>query len=132
MATIGVGVSLRGIEHDEFHYPFNLASGITASDIGKAVSLDTSASNTVKLAADGDAIVGKLVTVEDRTIEGVLVGAIALHGGFKFTKADAAAAISVGDTVVGAGGGEVKADAAPNHNANMVVEVSGTDIIVVM
>jgi len=139
MATIGVGISLRGIEHDDFHYPFNLASGITTADIGKAVSLDTTAANTVKLAGAGEKIVGKLVTVENRVTEGVLVGTVALRGGFRFTKATAAGAIAVGDSVVGAGNGEVgpRMNAGgtakePNLTDNMVVEVSGTDVIVIM
>jgi hypothetical protein len=131
MATIGAGVSLRGIEHDEFHYPFNLAAGTVVADASKAVSLDTSAANTVKLAADGDAIVGKLVTVEDRTIEGILVGAVALKGGFKFT-IKSGETVAIGDTVVGAGAGEVKAAAAANHSVNMVVEIIGTTAIVVL
>lgn len=131
MAIIGQGISLRGMIHEKFHYPFYLASGITKADVGKAVALDTSAANTVKLAGDGDKIIGKLVTVEDRAIEGVLVGTVAHRGGFRFTKAAAAPAINVGDTVVGAGGGEVKADAAANHADNFVAEVDGDNIIVV-
>lgn len=127
MATIGVGVSLRGIEHEEFHYPFLLASGITASDAGKAVALDTTAANTVKLAGDGDQVLGKLVTVENRVTEGVLVGTVALKGGFKFTKSGT---VLVGASVVGAGGGAVKT-ATANYAANMVVEV-GTDYVVVV
>ena len=131
MAIIGQGISLRGMTHEKFHYPFYLASGITAADVGKAVALDTSAANTVKLAGDDEQIVGKLVTVEDRAVEGVLVGTVTLRGGFKFEKAAAAPAISVGDTVIGAGGGEVKAAGAANHAANMVVEVDGDFVIVV-
>lgn len=129
MATIGVGVSLRGIEHEEFHYPFLLASGITSADVGKAVALDTTAANTVKLAGDGNQVVGKLVTVENRVTEGILVGTIALKGGFKFTKVGT---INVGDSIVGsATAGAVKAAASPDHAANMVVE-SGTGYVVVV
>lgn len=131
MAIIGAGVSLRGLKHDDFHYAFNLAAGITASDVGKAVALDASAPNTAKLAGDDEQIIGKLTTVEDRAIEGILVGTIELRGGFLFTKAAAAPAISVGDTVIGAGGGEVKAAASPNHAANMVTEVIGDTVVVV-
>lgn len=127
MATIGVGVSLRGIEHEEFHYPFNLASAVTADDVGKPVALDTTAANTVKVAGDGDVIVGKLTTYENRAIEGVKVGAVALKGGFKFTKSGV---IAVGSSVQGAAGGAVKALAA-NYALNMVVE-SGTDYVVVV
>lgn len=128
MATIGVGVSLRGIEHEEFHYPFNLASAVTANDVGKPVALDATAANTVKVAGDGDVIVGKLVTYEDRAIEGVKVGAVALKGGFKFAKSGV---IAVGASVQGAPGGAVKALGAPNYALNMVVE-SGTDYVVVV
>ena len=128
MATIGVGVSLRGIEHDEFHYPFNLASAVTADDVGKPVTLDTTAANTVKVAGDGDVIVGKLATYENRTIEGVKVGAVALKGGFKFAKSGT---VTVGQSVQGAPGGAVKALTTANYALNMVVE-SGTDYVVVV
>lgn len=131
MAIIGQGISLLGMTHEKFHYSFYLAAGVTAADVGKAVSLDDSAPNTVKLAADGDQIIGKLVVREDRTVEGVLVATVALRGGFKFEKASGAAAISVGDTVVGAGDGEVKAAAAADHSDNMVVEVDGDYVIIV-
>lgn len=128
MATIGVGVSLRGIEHEEFHYPFNLASAVTADDVGKPVALDTTAANTVKVAGDGDVIVGKLASYENRAIEGVKVGAVALKGGFKFTKSGT---IAVGDSVQGAAGGAVKKTTAADYSLNMVVE-SGSDYVVVV
>jgi hypothetical protein len=127
MATIGVGVSLRGIEHEEFHYPFNLASAITADDVGKPVALDATAANTVKVAGDGDVIVGKLASYENRAIEGVKVGAVALKGGFKFTKSGT---VAVGDSVQGAAGGAVKKLTAADYSLNMVVE-SGSDYVVV-
>ena len=128
MATIGVGVSLRGIEHEEFHYPFNLASAVTADDVGKPVTLDATAANTVKVAGDGDVIVGKLATYENRAIEGVKVGAVALKGGFKFAKSGT---VNVGQSVQGAPGGAVKALTTANYALNMVVE-SGTDYVVVV
>lgn len=139
MAIIGQGISLRGMTHEKFHYPFYLASGITKADVGKAIALDTSAANTVKLAGDGDKIIGKLVSVEDRGVEGVLVGTVTLRGGFRFTEVDTPAfAIAVGDTVVGAGAGLVKAREnaggtakEADHGDNFVVEVDGTNIIVV-
>ena len=130
MAIIGQGISLRGMTHEKFHYPFFLAAGITSADVGKAVSLDSSAANTVKLAGDGEQVLGRLVVVEDRGVEGVLVGTVALRGGFRFTVA-ATQTVNIGDTVVGAGNGEVKAATAANHADNMVVEVDGTNVIVV-
>jgi hypothetical protein len=128
MATIGVGVSLRGIEHEEFHYPFNLASAVTANDVGKPVALDSTAANTVKVAGDGDVIVGKLATYEDRAIEGIKTGAVALKGGFKFTKSGT---VAVGDSVQGAVGGAVKKLTTADYSLNMVVE-SGSDYVVVV
>lgn len=129
MSVIGQGISLWGIHHEEFHYPFNLASGITTTDVGKAVALDTSAANTVKLAGDGDAILGKLVTVENRSVEGVLVGTVELKGGMKFDKVGT---INVGQSVVGsATAGSVKAATTANHSDNFVVE-SGTGYVVVV
>lgn len=79
--------SLRGIEHDEFHYPFLVSGGVavTASDVGQAVMLDSAAANTVKLATDGASILGYLVSYEDRKTEGTVNGAVALFGGHRFT-----------------------------------------------
>ena len=83
MADIGK-TSLKGIFHEEFQYSFLLKAGIVEADEGKAVSLDTSVANTVKLATDGDVIVGKLERVEDRSIAGTLLGTISLFGGMEF------------------------------------------------
>lgn len=139
MSVIGLGVSLRGMTHEKFHYPFNLAAGITKADEGKAVALDTSAANTVKLAADDERIIGQLVTVEDRTIEGILVGTVALKGGFGFTEvASPSFALAVGDTVVGSGtaglvkarensGGSAK---EADHQDNIVVEIEADGTVV--
>ena len=130
MATIGVGVSLRGIEHEEFHYPFNLAASVTADDVSKPVALDTTAANTVKVAGDNDTVIGKLVTYENRTIEGVKVGAVALKGGFKFGKSGV---IAIGDSVCGsATSGSVKKLATADYSLNMVTEVGSDYVIVVM
>lgn len=131
MAIIGQGISLRGMTHEKFHYPFYLAAGIVNADVGKAVSIDATAPNTVKLADAGEQVIGKLVSYENREIEGVLVGTVTLRGGFGFVKAEAAPAIVIGDTVVGAGDGEVQAAATPNHSDNFVVEVDGDNITIV-
>lgn len=129
MAIIGQGISHRGLTHEPFHYAWNLAAGITAADVGKAMAVDSSAASTAKLAGDGDQVIGKLVTVEDRTVEGILVGTIAHRGGFKFT---GEGAIAVGNTVVGSTtAGTVKAAAVADHADNIVVEVNGTDITIV-
>jgi hypothetical protein len=139
MAIIGQGISLRGMTHEKFHYPFYLEAGTLAADVGKAVAMDSTAANTVKLATDGDIVIGQLVTREDRVIEGVLVGTIAMRGGFTFTeKAAPTYAIALGDSVVGAGAGEVKARENAGNTAkeadltdNIVVEVVGDQITII-
>lgn len=129
MSAIGNGVSLRGLHQEEFNYVFNLASAIVAADVGKAVTLDTSAANTVKLAGDGDPIIGYLESVEDRTVEGISVGTVATKGVYKFTYTGTAP--SVGDTVVGsATAGAVKDSAASNMHINYVVAVDATNTTV--
>lgn len=77
-------ISLKGLFHEDFQYPFMVAAGITEADEGKAVTLDTSAANTVKLAGDADVILGRLEKVENRTVEGVNVGTVSLFGGLEF------------------------------------------------
>lgn len=106
-SVIGAGVSLKGIFIEDFMFPFNLKAGITTSDVGKAVALDASAANTVKLAGDGDRIIGRLEVVENRVSEGILVGTVALKGSFQFPVASGQT-VNVGDTIQGAGSGEVK------------------------
>ena len=74
------GVNLSNIHIEDWHLPFNLASAITEADVGKAVSLDTSAANTVKLTADNEEILGRLEVVEIRASEGLRIGTVALQG----------------------------------------------------
>ena len=131
MANFHTKVSLRGFHFEDFHLTFTLAAGIVAADSGKAVSIDTSAPNKVKLAGDGDTIIGRLATVEDRKVEGQLVGAVAL----KFANTlpiKAGQTVAVGDTVVGAGAGEVKKATAADHSKNFVAEILGGEAVVVL
>lgn len=132
MPVIGEGISHRGLTVEDFHFPFYISGTVVAADVGKAVSLDTTAAMTVKLAAADDVILGTLVTYEDRVVEGVKVATVALKGGFQFTRAAAAPAVTVGQTVVGAGAGEVKAAATPNHAQNIVTKVNGVLIDVLI
>lgn len=119
MTAIGK-VSLKGIVHDDFQYAFNLKSGDHEADDSDddtarggtagvaAVSLDTAAANQVKLAGDGERILGRAEVVEDRTVEGILVGTISLQGGIKYLVNPDASTSSpderpaVGDFIVGA------------------------------
>lgn len=83
MATLGL-VSLRGLYVEAFQWTFLGAAGLTAADVGKAVTLDTTAANTVKLAGNGDKILGILEVVEVRTQDAVITCTVALYGGYKF------------------------------------------------
>lgn len=130
-------VSLRGFHFEDFMLTGKLKDGITTDDVGKAIAVDAaSGANCFKLAGAGDTIVGRLESVEDRTVEGNLVGAIS----FRFANTlpiDAAGTVAVGDTVVGgatAGTVDRLEDtgvAAPNHSINFVAEIIGTDAVVV-
>lgn len=113
-------VSLRGFYFEDSLLTFNLTAGMDSDDVGKAVSLSTAAANTVKLAGDGDHIVGRLQSVEDRTVEGTLVGAVELR--FANTlPIKTGETVAVGDTVVGAGVGEVKALAAASSAGKVYI-----------
>lgn len=99
------GISLVGIPHSEFRRTVYLAAGIVAADVGKPVTLDTTADNTFKLAGADDVIYGCLKVVENRVQEGILVGTVEFKGGFTWTKSGV---IARGAGVVGAGAGAVK------------------------
>lgn len=136
--AIGFGVSLNGYHFEDWNFTYNLAAGITAADIGKAVTLSTTAPNTVRLSGDNDPIYGRLETVENRVQEGVLVGTVALK--FCGTLPIATGhGITVGSMVQGAAtAGTVKnraavAGSADIHDARCrVVEVIGTTHVVVV
>ncbi|RUU74947.1 hypothetical protein [Mesorhizobium sp. M7A.F.Ca.MR.362.00.0.0] len=123
-------VTLRGFHWEVSSLTFNLATGITTNDVGKAVSVDTSGANKVKLSGDGDTIIGRLASVEDRSVEGTLIGAVELQFA-NLLPIKAAAVVAIGDTVVGAGAGEVKAAGAADHSKNFVAEIIGTNAVVV-
>ncbi len=106
------GLSNKGRYLEDFQEYFYLATGITAADVGKAVELDSTGEQKVKLATDGAVIIGRLEVVEDRKQEGILVGTVSLKG-FNYFPIKAAltgvSAVRIADTVIGAGAGEVKA-----------------------
>ena len=101
-----------------------LAAGITRASEGKAVTQDTSAPNTYKLAGDGDPIFGRLEIVEDRANEGQLVGNVKLLLMGVKLPIKAASGVAVGSFVIGAGAGEIKpqvADATTIRPSNLYV-----------
>lgn len=111
---IGNGVSFDGIFDENAQLTFLVSgSGLTkANTEGYAVELDTAAANTVKLATDGGAILGRLDVFENRVTEGAKLGTVSLRGGYKFivepTAIGGASEPARGDFIVGAGSGKVK------------------------
>lgn len=130
MASFHTKVSLRGFHFEDFHLTGTLAAGITAAHVGRAVSVDATAANKFKLAGDGDTIVGRLATVEDRKVEGQLIGTIA----FRFANSipiKAGDTIAAGDTAIGGGDGTVKKAATADHSKNFVAEIINGEAVVV-
>lgn len=115
--NIGAGISHVEMVHEDAQYPFYISGTINAAaDIGKAVTIDAATAYTVKLAGDGDVVLGKLAVYEDRSqAEGIKVCTVSVDGGFALPRANANVVINVGQFVQGAGAGLVKA-----ANANTV------------
>lgn len=127
MAIIGAGVTLRGQTQPESRYTFVLDAAIVVGDTGKAVSIKAGSANTVKLAAAGELVVGRLYSFEDRTVEGIKVGTVETRGGFVMTTTGV---VAVGDSVVGdAIAGTVKAGA---DSRNRIVEIPAAGSAVVL
>lgn len=107
-AILGSGINLATLPMEDWHFPFLISGAAVAADVGKAVTLDTAAANTVKLAGDGDEVLGRLEVFEDRVVEGIKVATVALKGAMKlpYLTADP---VAVGDSVQGSGtAGKVK------------------------
>ena len=114
---------------EDFTFTYYLATGITAADVGKAMTLDTSGTNKMKLALAGDPIFGRLETYENRTQEGVVVGAVSR----KFrSKLPTTGTVAIGDNLVGSATAGLSATGAvpAGHPRNTVVEV-GTGFAIV-
>lgn len=105
--VIGQGVTLRGLYIEDFQWTWNISGTVTKDDEGKALSIDTTAANTLKLAVDAATIVGRLEVYENRVQEGIKIGTVSMNGGLKFlVKPNAATSPdqrpAVGDYLVGA------------------------------
>lgn len=104
---IGSTPRLVGFPLDADHFPMTISGTVTASDVGKAVTLDTSQDATAKLAGDGDSIYGRLESYEDRKQEGIKVGTVSR----RFLQAlplKASDTATRGDLLIGGGAGSVK------------------------
>lgn len=129
------GLSHKGRYLEDFQEYFYLDSTITAADVGKAVEIDATGEQKVKLATDGGIIIGRLEVFEDRKQEGIKVGTVSLKGfGYFPIKASltGVSAVRIGDTIVGAGSGEVRAandgTVRTNNARNNFVKYIKTDV----
>lgn len=121
------GVTIKGTNPGN-GLTFILEDSITEEHVGLAVTQDKTAANKVKLAGDGDPILGKLLNVENRSVIGVKTGAVQVIGGVELKKSSAS--IAVGDTIEGAGNGEVKKSTTGTNIA--VWEVKTNSVIVML
>lgn len=133
MAYNPLSVIAQYFPFDDFMFTYNVAAGVVVGDEGKAVTLDTSASNQVKLTGVGDPIFGRLFRLEDRSQQGGgLVGTVERKFRAKLTYTGTAPAI--GDQVEGsATPGVVQKTAtqpAEVLKANRVIEVDTTALTV--
>lgn len=118
------GITLKGITFPDFNLGFNLTDTVADVDavIGLAVTQDTSAANAVKLATDGAEVLGRILACEDRTSQGGgVVVTVETKGGLALPYTTAP---SIGDVVVGAGNGKVKAG---EGNGPVVYEIDTTN-----
>lgn len=109
--VIGFGVRLYNFFFEPFQLPVYLANGIVKADEGKALTWDVTAANTMKLAGDGDPINARLIIVENRVQEGVLVGTAAFrYAQLLPVKSGLAGGdvVAFGKSLLGAGTGQVK------------------------
>lgn len=123
---IGEGVSLRGFYDDNWSLTWNITGAVNkATDMGKLVTQDTAAADSAKLSVNDSVPLGVLLSYEDRVVEGVKVGAVAMMGGYAvpFT-----GALAIGASIVGsATPGVAKAAAAPNRT--LVTKVDNVAMI---
>lgn len=111
----------RGYDFNDFKFTYLISGTVTDADVGKAVSLDTTAANTVKLAVADEIIFGRLEAYEDRTVLGVKVATVSRK--FKDIVPYTGTAPTIGQSVTGsATAGVVKVATVQNLQDNRVVE----------
>lgn len=113
-------VNLQNIVPNTARYTFAVVGSITLADVGKAVALDHSQDNAVRLAGDGDEVYGRIFVVEDRSTGNVAT--IETLGGFTLPVA-VGSTFTRGQTPVGAGNGLVK-PATTNDQRFAAVDLS--------
>jgi len=123
-AYTAMGLVSTGFPIPDTLFTYGLHSTIdVVADLGKAVTLDTTATNTMKLAGTSDPIHGILVLAEDRAALGK-VGTVARQFKEKLPTV-AGSALAVGMSVTGnsAAPGNVLPMAGGAHDGTLVIEV---------
>lgn len=104
--------TMKGFTYPDFHVTLKLSGSDLPTDMnqlqGLAVSQDVNSANSVKLAEDGGEVLGVIFQAENGISQGEGISVtVALKGGYGVPYEGAAPAI--GDKVVGAGSGKIKA-----------------------
>lgn len=121
----GFRVTTTGIIVQESRLTWNGTPDITVNHTGHAATIDTTQDNTVKLAGDGDPILGQIEVVEIETTGEVIVN-VAIAGGYRLA-CEPNAQFTAGDTVVGAGDGLVKSGGASTDLRFIVTETDTSE-----
>lgn len=134
MAAMNVNaIVLEAFSFEDFTFSRYITGTTDASAIGKAVTNDTTAAGSVKLAGEGDSIYGRVYTYEDRTQEGIKI--VGCERKFIKRLPKSAAAINIGDHVVGTlvngVGGFVKAGTPSATDHRNTVLFVGSDYVIV-
>lgn len=124
-------LTLRGTANSVERYTYQLTdSGITndnkADYLARAVELDPSANVAVKLATDGGAIYGRILSIEVEMTGEVLV-AVEVSGGLQLPVASGVTTLTRGVTPVGAGNGYIK-DGTVASTKTFVVDISSISV----
>ena len=134
-------VRLDGFDFQDAQFTVLLATGIDNTMLGQLVTWDSSADNQMKLCGDGDPIHGRLVQVENRQVEGQVVGMVSLRFADKLPIKPGLAGAQIvarGSVLCGAAGGFCRTavsgtDAAYSANGLRCVAVTdaGTNAVAV-
>lgn len=125
MASAALSVGLWEYHDEDAQFSYLISGTTSATDpatiVGYACSLDTATVGTVKLAADGDRIFGRIEAFEFRAQEGeaIVTVAKAFVGNLPLKTGDTP---GIGVQLLGAGIGEVKA------NVTATTQVPGSAI----
>ncbi len=118
MSVFHTQVTQDMVPFPQYQRTVRLASGITAVHEGRALTQDGTNANQYRLAGDNDPIDARLLKVENRAVTGQLLGTISKVF-IEELPIKSGETVTVGNMVVGAGSGEIKALAAAGTPADL-------------